>query len=264
MSGLALRDGSGCSLIVPRPVVLDNDCMELTSNSRSSADNYASAKRALGTGALVVGAFALSACGADLDFSFGEDGTGSVETRVIEVDNFTMIDLDSALDAVIKVDPAAESSLSFTTHPNLFDNLDVDVSNGRLKLSINDVGDADEVQATIVVGSLAEFEASGAISAEINGVHDDISIKVDGASDVDASTADNTTISNLTVDADGASSMDLSQLSAKTATVDIDGASSVDVNVTEKVSGSVSGASDLDVEGGGRVDVQVSGAASVN
>lgn len=260
--------GSGSSLMFDAGLRIDTPSMELNDPTATTTAAETSGRRSaklVSIGALAFGVLALSACGGiEFDVSFGEDGTGDVETRTIEVDDFTAIDLDSVMDADIQVDPDQPASLTFTTHPNLFDNLDAKVEANTLKLSIDDVGSADELKATIVVPTLTDFEASGAVSADITGVRDDVSFSIDGASDIDVSGADAVTITNVTVDVNGASSLNMTDLAVETARVDIDGASSVDANVSEEVTGSVSGAADLDVEGGGSIDVQVSGAASVN
>lgn len=238
--------------MVPRLEQFDNEGMEHTSRS----------SKLISATALAFGALALGACGAEFDITFGEDGEGAVETRVFEVDDFSAIDVNSFIEADIEIDPSQKASLSFTTNPNLFDNLNVEVTNGELRLSMSDVGEADEARAIIIVPSLDKLEAGGAVSVDVVGIRDDFEVEVNGAADVDASGASE--IKRLTVDANGASSVDLSGVTAEYVDVDVDGASSVDITVSESVTGNVSGASDLDVEGDGEIDVVSSGAASVN
>ncbi len=219
-------------------------------------------RTATATAVFLTCALGASACGADFDVSFssGEDGEGSVETRAIEVGTFDKIDVGSFITLEVLVDPSADASLRFSTNPNLFDNLEADVVDGTLEIKMSDVGDADEARATIVMPALVDFEADGAISATISGIDGDIRVDVSGASDVRASgVAD-----MVTINADGASSVDFSDVKAERANIDASGASSVDVTVSELLTGSASGASDIDKSGDGQVEVSVSGASSVN
>ncbi len=224
------------------------------------------ASKLIAIGALALGAMVLPACGdLDFDFSIGEDGEGDVETRTIELDgDFSAIDLATFITAEIEVDPDAPASLTFATNPNLFNNLEVEVESDRLSISMIDVGNADEARAVIVVPSLSEIEVTGAVSAHVTGIRDDISLAISGASSVEASAADGTTIDNLTAKVSEAADLDADDLQAHNAQIEASGASSVDVNVADEVTGSVSDASSLDVDGDASVDVRVSDAASVD
>ncbi len=215
--------------------------------------------------ALAVGALMLSACGADLDVSFGgEDGEGAVETRTIEVSNFDAIELDSFLSAVVVVDPTSEPTLTLTTNPNLFDNFSADVDGSTLAVAMDDVSNADENLVTITVPTLERFAASGATSAELSGIDSSLVLDVSGASDVVITAAEGVEVPMIDVEASGASSADLSELPAATASVEIGGSSSVEVNVSGTVIGTVDGASSLDVDGGAQIEATASGAASID
>ncbi len=228
--------------------------MELTTTTR----------KVLGAGALAFTALALSGCGADFELAFGEDGEGTVETRVFDVEDFSSVDLDSFVNADIMVDPSQPPSVSFETNPNLFDNLTVDVKNDTLRISMNSVSNADEARAIIVVPSLESIDADGAVSVDVVGVQESLIVDADGAVDINIEGKAGEEISRLEISADGATSISAGDVTATVVDVDIDGASSVDITATDSVTGSIDGAADLDVAGGAEVDVDVSGAASVN
>ncbi|MDJ0497145.1 MAG: DUF2807 domain-containing protein [Acidimicrobiia bacterium] len=175
----------------------------------------------------------------------GERGSGNMVTETRDVGSFTAIDVRSALNLDLIVDPSATPSVVVTFDDNLIDMVVTRISGSTLVLdiagSVNLTGSADRSIA-VTMNELLSLEASG-------------------ASDVDATG----TTDSYELDASGASSVDVRDLTATDVELDVSGASSVDLYATGTVRGSASGASNLDIYGNPTsVLVDSSGASSVD
>ena len=196
----------------------------------------------------------------------GERGSGNLVTETRDVAAFNSIDVGSALELDVVVDPAAAQSVVVTFDDNLIDKVVTRVSGDTLVLeidgSVNLTGSAERVIA-VTVNELIALEASGASDVAVTGTTNElVALEASGASDLRVT---GTTTTSYELDASGASNVDVRDLIAADINLDVSGASSVDVYATGTVSGSASGASSLDVYGNpSSVLVDSSGASSVD
>ena len=195
----------------------------------------------------------------------GERGSGNLVTETRDVAAFNSIDVGSALELDVVVDPAAAQSVVVTFDDNLIDKVVTRVSGDTLVLeidgSVNLTGSAERVIA-VTVNELIALEASGASDVAVTGTTNElVALEASGASDLRVTGTTN----SYELDASGASNVDVRDLIAADLNLDVSGASSVDVYATGTVSGSASGASTLDVYGNpSSVLVDSSGASSVD
>jgi len=133
------------------------------------------------------------------------EGSGKLETRTLDLPAFTKLDLGGAFE--VEVDFGKTQKVEITVDDNLWDNLDADVSGGRLSLSWKkDCSPSDHCSAKITVTALDEFDlhgagdivmhgyrgkklnfhVRGAGSAELDGAVDDLDLLISGAGDCDA------------------------------------------------------------------------------
>lgn len=222
---------------------------------------------------------ALSSC--SVSGTGDEDGSGDVVERAFEVDDFVSIDVASAFEASVVIDPDSTHQVIVEIDDNLIDEVDVDTDGDRLVVRIRSGARIDPTVMRVSVRApvLTGIEASGASEVEADGaLTGDVEIRVSGASSLDASIdADEVTIdasgasevdltgraNELDLDASGASDVGLAELSIEEAAVDASGASRVSLRVTGRVTGEASGASSVEVRGGGQVSIGTSGASSV-
>ena len=186
----------------------------------------------------------LVACDEDV-LGTGERGSGNLVTESRDVADFDSIDVGSALDLDVIVDPNAAQSVNVTFDDNIIAMVVTRVSGNTLVLdidgSVNLTGGADRMIA-VTMKQLVALDASGASNVRVTG----------------SATA-------LSLDTSGASSVDLRDLTVTDVELDVSGASSVEVAAGGVVSGSVSGASSLDVYGDpSSVEVDSSGASSID
>ena len=193
---------------------------------------------------LLLVATVLTAC-EDGIIGTGERGSGNMVSETREVGSFTAIDVGSALNLDLVVDPDATPSVIVTFDDNLIDMVETRISGSTLVLdidgSVNLTGSADRSIA-VTMNELVSLNASGASDVDVSGV-----------------------TAAYELDASGASSVDGRDLTATDIELDVSGASSVDLYATGTVRGSASGASNLDIYGNPTsVLVDSSGASSVD
>ena len=186
-----------------------------------------------------------AACDDGIIVGTGERGSGNLVTETREVGSFTAIDVGSAINLDVIVDPDAAPSVVVTFDDNIIDMVVTRVSGNTLVLDID--GDVN------LTGS-----ANRSIAVSMNEL---VALDASGASDVDATGR----TGSYALAASGASSVDVRDLTATDVEVDVSGASSVDLYATATVRGSASGASNLEVHGNPTsVEVDTSGASSVD
>lgn len=234
---------------------------------------------AAGIGLGIVAAGSLAACGA-IDIAFDVDGSGDSQTETYAFDSFDKVDIGSAFESTITIQ-SGDPSVEVKMDDNFFEHLDIDVSNGELRIRMED-GSYDhnvDPEVTITMPSIVALEVSGATKTELSGLDEnDFELEMSGAAtlDIDGS-ADNLTIDNsgassfemdgsakvLNLDASGAASVDLDNVAADQAEVDLSGASSAELGEISSVTGELSGAASLEVPDSANVSVSTSGASSV-
>ncbi len=175
----------------------------------------------------------------------GERGSGNMVTETRRVDGFSAINVGSAINLDLTIDPDASPSVVVTFDDNIIDMVVTRVSGETLVLdidgSVNLTGSADR--------------SIGVTTNEL------VALMASGASDVDATG----TTGSYELDASGASRVDVRDLIATDVELDVSGASSVDLYATGTVRGSASGASNLDIYGNPTsVLIDSSGASSVD
>ena len=184
---------------------------------------------------LAVAALVLSAC---------TTGSGNIVTEGRTVDDFDRIEVGSAVNVELVVDPGAETTVSVTYDDNLIDRVKTEVRSATLVISldgsVSTLGGGRLVSVT--VDSLEAIEVSGAVELKGSGEANTYDLAVSGASDVD-----------------------LRDLLANEVIIQIDGASEVSIWASQSVTGDVSGASDVTVHGDpGNVNVETSGVSDLH
>lgn len=229
--------------------------------------------------------FALGAT-ACLDSVVTEHGSGHLETRSYEVDEFSSVVVHRSLRVDIVVDPGAERSVTVTMDENLFEYLEVrGASDGALVVDANrNLDPSDDARIEIVTPTLDGVAASGAASVRVTGEisGDEVEIAASGAARISADSiaggelrASVSGASRVSVgagvvtgfdgEASGASSLDFEGVTIEgDADVDLSGASRAELRATGRIDGRASGASSVTVHGDPtEVDVSTTGASSV-
>ncbi len=235
--------------------------------------------RATGISLGILAAGSLAACGA-IDIAFDVDGSGDSQTETYAFDSFDKVNIGSTFESTITIQ-SGEPSVEITMDDNFFEHVDVDVSNGELRIRM-DAGNYDhnvDPRVVITMPSLVELDLSGATETELSGLdEDEFDVEISGASSLtfegsaDKLTIDSSGSSNIEADGSakeirlnisGASDVDLDDVTADTADVDLSGASSAEFGEISSVTGELSGAASLEVPDGTNVSVSTSGASSV-
>jgi len=183
---------------------------------------------------LAVAALVLSAC---------TTGSGEIVTEDRTVDDFQRIEIGSAVDVELVVEPGAKTTVSVTYDDNLIDRVKTEVRSATLFISVdgNIAAFGDGRFVSVTVDSLEALEVSGAVELRGSGEVTTYDLAVSGASDVD-----------------------LRDLTANDVVIEVDGASEVSIWASQSVTGDVSGASDVTVHGDpGTVNVETSGASEL-
>lgn len=193
--------------------------------------------------------------------TFEIDTNGETVSKSFDVEDFDQIEIAQAFEATIVVGDA--TGVEFEINKELLDLLEVEVEDDRLVIGVGGglVSTSGPMRVTITTPDLSALSTGGAAEVDIESLDaSDFDLEVTGAADVTASG----TITNLDLEVAGASNVDLSGTAVDTATVSIDGASNVELTDVSSVSGSVSGASSIDVPDSDTFDIDASGASSVD
>lgn len=222
---------------------------------------------------------ALAGCSNDL--LPGLSGSGTVVESSVEVDELTGLTVGSAFDVTLQIGDAP--AVVLRADDNVLDRISVTQQGGELGLGVDAaVGDVTlEAQVTVDPATLTRVELDGA--ATLTGTETleapaltlstlgasrafvvldvaELDVTAAGASVVNASG----TVDALTAVADGASTLRLDQLAARTADVRAAGSSTVEVLVSERLDAQADGASTIGYTGDPAViERSTSGASSV-
>jgi len=184
---------------------------------------------------LAVAALVLSAC---------TTGSGEIVTEDRTVDDFQRIEIGSAVDVELVVEPGAKTTVSVTYDDNLIDRVKTEVRSATLVISLD--------------GSVSTLGGGRFVSVTVDSLE---AIEVSGAGDLKGSGDVNTY--DLAVS--DASDVDRRDLIANEVTIQVDGASEVSIWAAQSVTGDVSGASDVTVHGDpGNVNVETSGVSALH
>jgi hypothetical protein len=193
-------------------------------------------------------------------------GSGTVVDSVREVDSFDALAVDSAIAVSLAV--GAEPSVVVRADDNVQDLLSVEVDAGTLTLSLDGPVTAATVEATVTAPADAleriSLDAGSSLSDTEPLTTADLVVAVDGASraflvlaagdvqvDADGAGVLNAagTAAALAVRADGASSVQMSELTVAEATADARGGSRVHVTATDSLEATASGGSTISFGG---------------
>lgn len=180
--------------------------------------------------------------------SFGKDtieGSGNMETRDLDLDEFDSIDVGGAFDLEITLGDVQK--VTMTIDDNLWDNLETDVHGGTLEIgwdkSVNHDGDC---KVEIVVRELKSVDIHGAAEVEITGYHgESFTFDVSGAAELEM----DGTVDDLDINVSGAGEIDTRELIAKNVKVSVSGAGEAKVYASESFEGRVSGVGNIDYWG---------------
>lgn len=208
-------------------------------------------------------------------------GSGTVVQTSPDVEPFDSLVVGSAFDVTMRF--GEEPSLVLRTDDNLVEHIDVSSADDTLSIALDrSVGDATlQADLTVPAAALASIEVIGASSltatdpitsaqlrmrtggasrAFVVVTGDTFDVTADGASVVNAGGS----VTSLSVDARGASTLQLSELAAQSVEVTADGASRVDVTASGELLVRAGGASTVRYSGSPRsVEREVSGASTV-
>lgn len=189
------------------------------------------------------------------------EGSGKLETRSFDLRGWDSLQLDGAMDIVVKVGGghAAEVALD----DNLFDNLVLEVRDGTLVVDWRRECDADDdARLTLTAPALVAVEINGAGDVGVTGLAGgDFGLLIRGAGDIDLSGR----VDGLDIRVDGAGDVDAAGLAAKHVEAVISGAGDVDVTASDSFEGSIRGAGDISYGGDpAKVATKVSGVGSIH
>jgi hypothetical protein len=208
--------------------------------------------------------------------------SGPLVTKEYDLGSFTAVDAGSAFQ--VEITRSAGYRVSVTVNESLVERLEVNVSGNTLHIGLKPgygITGAATMKAQVAMPVLTGLDLSGATHTILSGFKSDknLSAKVSGASSLrgdltcgdaqfDASGASKVVLEgsgqDLNVKASGASTVDLSNFTAKNARVEASGASKALVNVSGTLDAEASGASTVRYAGNPtKVKEDSSGASTV-
>ena len=171
----------------------------------------------------------------------GLKGSGKAKAEARPVTGFTAVDASGAVDVEIANGP--EPRVEVTGDDNLVPLIDTQSDGSRLVIRNREsVRPVVPLVVRIAAPRISAVTVSGATTVTMHGARDELTVHGDGAATLHGDGA----VRQLTVDASGACTLDLDQLTAERARVESSSAATVSVDVTRAL------------------DVRVSGAATVN
>ncbi len=173
------------------------------------------------------------------------DGSGKLETRTLDLPAFTKLDLGGNFQ--VEVDFGKTQQVEVTVDDNLWDNLDADVSSGRLSLSWKkNCKPSDHCTAKITVTDLDEFNLHGAGDIAMHGYRGkDLTFYVRGA----GSAKLDGIVEDLDIIITGAGDCDARDLKAKNVKVTVSGVGDCEVYASDSIEARVSGVGNIDYWG---------------
>ncbi|WP_374350734.1 head GIN domain-containing protein [Chitinimonas sp.] len=191
-------------------------------------------------------------------------GSGKIIEQTRQVSDFTAIRSEGAY--VLDVTAGAATSLKISGDDNFLPLLETSVSNGELQIRFKNGKDAvhfgsnSKLRITVTTPTLNRFSGEGAGKVMFHNLAgDSFTIAYQGAGLLTAGGQ----VKNLTVQADGAGSMDLKALKAANATVSLEGVGAINVHASESLTASVDGIGSLTYYGHpAKVSKSISGIGS--
>ncbi|MEZ6096207.1 MAG: head GIN domain-containing protein [Pirellulaceae bacterium] len=197
-----------------------------------------------------------------IGISSGIPGSGTVKQEDRAIDSFHAIDVSGA--GTLKFKQSDEVSLSIETDDNLLEKMITEVNDGTLKIyNSESISPTKGPIITIAGPSINSCKVSGAYKVELANVESDaLKLSISGASKISATG----NVSNLTIDASGAISVDSLGLIADDVSIDVSGASNLDVLANKKLKVDASGATKVRYKGdsGVAVEQNTSGVSKVS
>ena len=191
------------------------------------------------------------------------EGKGSFQWTSIPTRPFTRIRSDLMMPVEIIAGP--EDKVEFFAPPNVSALLSTRVEKGLLRFrfakSFQTTGsrDDEEPRMRITVRNLEQLEATGWERISVSGIDvSSLELTAEGGSKIRATGTANEVTSN----AYGSSTIDLTDLATKSVTLEVIGASTIYCGATS-IKGKASGASKVIHKPGAKLDIQTSGASSV-
>jgi|GEM_PF-1545071 len=186
----------------------------------------------------------------NFDTDYNDDwDEGKFESEDRTVENFSKIKVLGA----VKLDVTAgeDQTVTVSSKPDYLERVKTWVDGDTLYIdSTNDKKRSNNGMKARVKISMAAFEAiyvEGAISGRFNSIDSsDVLVHVEGASDMKLSG----TCENITIKMEGASNIDADKLECKNADVSLEGVGNIEAYASEKVYASLEGMGNIDVSGG--------------
>ena len=188
-------------------------------------------------------------------------GSGHMGSSVRDLKDFNAVDVGGIFE--VEITSQKDFDVEVEADDNLLPFISTEVVNGTLKIETEKRLKTDNpIRIRISAPNINDLDISGVASVKLINVDGQkLNVNASGASKLTA----NGTASKLNVDVSGAAKVYASELTVGNATVDASGASQVEVNVTETLNAEASGASNVVYTGSPtNVDKDVSGAGSVS
>ncbi len=186
-------------------------------------------------------------------------GNGDVKTESRPVASFTRLDAGGFYQ--IEWHPGAPS-FNLTTDENLLSHIRSSVSEGRLKIDLDDaVAPTDGIKIVVTSPSLTTAELSGALEFTASPLTGDkFVIQTSGAAKVTLSGQVNRLLADLT----GASKLDAAGLSAKDVELSVTGAGKANVTASNSLRAAITGAGKVTYGGNPpRIEKNITGAGKI-
>ncbi|MDZ4724489.1 MAG: head GIN domain-containing protein [candidate division Zixibacteria bacterium] len=168
-------------------------------------------------------------------------GSGEIVSKTFDLEPFTVIESDAAINITIVVGGSQTVSLSFDD--NLINNLELEVHNGILEISGRGSYSAEKSgELVITMPKLEEIDTRGSGSIEIAEFKGGrFFFHNSGSGNFRASG----TVDELDIDLDGSGNIDTRELIAKEVTVSLDGSGNIRVFAQDSFDGSLNGSGNI-------------------
>jgi len=197
------------------------------------------------TAVLLIAAFAVPATAGNWFNRNHIEGSGDLETRDFDFDDFKAIELNGGLDIEITV--GEKQSVAITLDDNLFDNLEMDVSGGTLLIEWEESCDSHrKSKVVITMPKLEEIELNGAGDVVVERFRGDaFKFRLRGAGDLTIEGE----VDELDISLSGAGDINARKLKAKNVDVTVSGVGTADVTALDSIDARVSGVGDINYWG---------------
>lgn len=181
-------------------------------------------------------------------FSFnnnGIEGSGDLETREIDLKDFDEISVGGAFE--VEVHFAKSQEVSVTIDDNLWDNLELEVRNGRLIIDWDkNCNPDDDCRLELTVSALKAMTIHGAADVKIEDFDgDSFDFDLSGAAELEM----NGKVEELDIQVSGAGEIDTRDLQAQHVKVRISGAGEANISASESLDAQVSGVGNINYWG---------------